>query len=336
MSSDPHTLTVPISRIVGTPGNDHLIGTPYDDLLVGNGGTDILEGGAGNDTYEITDVYSSTVIEAADAGTDTVVLRFPTGEVVIQNGEAQTSVVPRYVLPTNVENLSVYGDLATQLVGNAHNNFIVGGNAFDHIEAGAGDDIINGRGGNNHIDGGAGIDKAMIEARTYDLRIVRNADGSLDVTKPNGTVDHLVDVERIGGTDGTLMLDQGANGVTAWRLIDAATGWPPIEFQVPGVRAQLDAGASVASVAARLMEGVEYQNQYGNAQTSEAFVDALYRNVLGRAADAGGKAAQLDALAHGVTRAELLANFALSGESVAVTGGLATESQLFVYEVGLA
>lgn len=48
--------------------------------------------------------------------------------------------------------------------------------------------------------------------------------------------------------------------------------------------------------------------------SDEAFVDLLYQNVLGRAADAPGKAYWLDRIAQGESRGEVLYGFAQSGE----------------------
>jgi hypothetical protein len=52
------------------------------------------------------------------------------------------------------------------------------------------------------------------------------------------------------------------------------------------------------------------------------FVRLLYDNVLHRRADTPGLITQLDALAHGVSRAGLLANFATAAETMQVLGQL--------------
>ena len=53
----------------------------------------------------------------------------------------------------------------------------------------------------------------------------------------------------------------------------------------------------------------KFKNSLEQAKTNADFVEALYQQVLGRAADADGKAFWLNALANGTSRDELKANF---------------------------
>ena len=67
-------------------------------MLDGGAGADTLEGGTGNDTYYVGD--GDTVIEAADAGKDTIISGI------------------RWTLGANVENLTLTGTAAINGYGN--------------------------------------------------------------------------------------------------------------------------------------------------------------------------------------------------------------------------
>ena len=122
--------------INGTAGNDTLTaGTAFDSLA----------GGLGNDTYNVA--WSTvTIIEAANAGTDTV----------------YSSAT--FTLPANVENLVLTGTAAIDGTGNALNNSIIGNIAAN---------TLTGLDGNDTLDGGAGID-SLVGGLGDDLYIVDN------------------------------------------------------------------------------------------------------------------------------------------------------------------
>ncbi|HEY9649692.1 MAG TPA: calcium-binding protein, partial [Coleofasciculaceae cyanobacterium] len=122
----------------GGAGNDTLDGGDGNDTLDGGTGDDILNGGAGNDTY-IVDTIGDQIIEAANAGIDTV----------------KSSV--SWILGDNLENLTLTGT-ATQGTGNSLNNVITGNNEFNTLAGGAGNDTLYGGAGNDSLDGGIGND----------------------------------------------------------------------------------------------------------------------------------------------------------------------------------
>ena len=104
----------------GTAGADTLTGAGFNTML----------GGAGNDTYVITG-YGNTILENANDGTD----------LVMSSAE--------YVLPDNVENLTLTG------TGNANGT----GNALANILTGnLGNNILDGKGGGDLMTGGLGDD----------------------------------------------------------------------------------------------------------------------------------------------------------------------------------
>jgi hypothetical protein len=75
-------------------------------------------------------------------------------------------------------------------------------------------------------------------------------------------------------------------------------------------------------VAAGLVGSPEFQNTYG-ALTNSGFVELLYQNVLGRAADAGGLANWTARLNDGMTKSQVVVGFSESAEFSAGTNAAA-------------
>src|SRR5207342_463475 len=78
------------NTLTGTSAANLMIAMGGDDSLNGGSGNDTMIGGAGNDTYSV-DKSTDVVTENSGEGTDTVVS------------------VATYVLPANVENLTLAG-----------------------------------------------------------------------------------------------------------------------------------------------------------------------------------------------------------------------------------
>ena len=129
--------------------NQTLIGLAGNDVLDGGGGTatgsaggDTLIGGLGNDTYVVYS-YADKVVEDYSAGTDTV--------------QARVS----YILPTNVENLTMTyfnSGLAYLGLGNSLDNSMTGGAGADKLYGRDGNDVLSGLSGNDYLSGGNGND----------------------------------------------------------------------------------------------------------------------------------------------------------------------------------
>ena len=179
----------------GLDGNDTLIGNAGHDTLDGGSGADIMQGGSGNDTY-VVDQSGDIVIEAANAGTDTV-----------QSGIS-------YTLTDNVENLVLTGAEDLHGTGNALNNIITGnsgnntvsaGAGNDTVFAGAGNDLVSGGDGNDALHGEAGDDELMGEAGNDLLNGGEGADrmagGIGDDTYVVDNVGDLVTESAGAGTD---------------------------------------------------------------------------------------------------------------------------------------
>ncbi|BCH20393.1 cadherin domain-containing protein [Mesorhizobium sp. L-8-3] len=129
LAANLENLTLAGAALVGTGNtlNNVITGNALANTLNG-GGVDRLVGGAGNDTY-VTD-GGDTIVEAANAGTDTV----------------RSSV--NYTLGANLENLTLTGS-AVWGTGNTLNNVIAGNALANTLNGGAGADRLVGGTGND-------------------------------------------------------------------------------------------------------------------------------------------------------------------------------------------
>tara|TARA_R110000868_G_scaffold150689_1_gene374141 strand:- start:31332 stop:37586 length:6255 start_codon:yes stop_codon:yes gene_type:complete len=124
----------------GTPGDDGMEGKGGDDILIGLDGDDLLNGGTGadqmaggqGDDYYLVDSAGDQVIEAANAGLDTV-----------------RTVTGTYVLGTNVENLIYTGTGNFNGTGNSLANLMIGSRGADRLDGLAGADMLRGGAGND-------------------------------------------------------------------------------------------------------------------------------------------------------------------------------------------
>jgi Ca2+-binding RTX toxin-like protein len=130
----------------GGSGRDTLTGNAGDDTLDGGTGSDTMAGGIGNDTY-IIDVTSDIVTENTNEGNDTV------SSSTLSLNLAQYS---------NVENLTLTGNLSLNLTGNAGDNRLTGNAANNTLTAGAGNDYLDGGLGSDQMIGGFGDDTYII------------------------------------------------------------------------------------------------------------------------------------------------------------------------------
>ena len=101
------------------------------------------------------------------------------------------------------------------------------------------------------------------------------------------------------------------------RLYDAAFDRDAEAGGLVGWMGAMDQGWSLNQVAQAAVVSAEFSKTYGSLSDSD-FVEALYWNALDRPAEAAGKAAALNALAHGMTRATFLAAISESPEHLEV------------------
>ena len=152
----------------GAGGNDSIAGGAGNDTLIGGAGNNELQGGDGDDLYIVSSATDS-IIEAANAGTDTV-----------QTGLAS------YALGANVENLTFTGAIAHAGTGNDLGNVLTGSTGFDALSGGAGNDrLVGGSGAANELQGGTGDDVYVVTA--VGDSIIENAGEGTDTVETSVT-----------------------------------------------------------------------------------------------------------------------------------------------------
>lgn len=185
------------------------------------------------------------------------------------------------------------------------------------------DSFLGGNG--KQIDGGAGIDIVVYDSLLP--QITRNIDDSFTV----GT-DLLRNIERLHGLDRYVALDIGsatsAGGI--FRLYQATFARQPDLDGLGYWIAQADKGQSAVEMAERFTWSQEFQqlyrvstnDQYLTGSNLDSLISSMYRNVLGREADAGGLAYYVSVIQNQTkTVGRVLAEISDSNENYIATIG---------------
>jgi hypothetical protein len=137
---------------------------------------------------------------------------------------------------------------------------------------------------------------------------------------PDGNVSPSADLLRFA--DGWTALDGRTELGSALRLYQATLGRDPDPIGLGFWTKALETGTlSLPETAQGFVGSAEFQARFG-APDNAGFVDLLYRNVLGRAADAEGLAHWTGVLDRGAaTRAEVVLGFSDSAELIEATAG---------------
>ena len=158
----------------------------------------------------------------------------------------------------------------------------------------------------------------------YELYSLRNEGGPWYLTSSSYGTDTLQEFKRIEFNNGTLALDidAGETAGQAYRLYQAAFARTP---DMPGVAYHINDmesnGLSIQQIASNFMASPEFKTQYGENLGDDAYINALYRNVLGRGASNDEVAYYQDHFDKGIwDRPQVMINFAESPENLALVG----------------
>jgi Ca2+-binding RTX toxin-like protein len=196
---------------LGGAGNDNLVGGALADHLSGGDGVNTLTGGGGDDYYTVNNT-TTTVVELANGGIDTVRL---------------TPFITTYVLPANVENLSVMQSAPSSfnLTGNELDNVITGTATSYGIMRGLdGNDILIAPGGGsagqpNQLFGGDGNDRLIGSTSNNLLNggagndYIQGSNTNAGYSGPESTQYILGDLISYADNQGAIYADIAANFV---------------------------------------------------------------------------------------------------------------------------
>ena len=220
--------------------------------------------------------------------------------------------------------------VAASREGSAAADTIVGLADAEGLFGLAGNDRISGRGGNDVIDGGSGIDTAIYLSNRTLYNLIK-ADFGWTVVDNSNTEgrDSLANVERLQFANANLALDLDGNAGSVAQIIRALFGKSFLtnkDFVGIGLKL-FDGGMSYAEVV-NLAIGTDLFAQLAGGRSNTAFVDFVYRNVVGVAPSAGELAEYAGALNAGVfsqgSLGLLAAQFVLNAQSVELVGLAAT------------
>lgn len=245
----------------------------------------------------------------------------------------------------NIEFAAIVG--SATLRGGEGRNYVIGDSASqniflgaddDNLHGGAGDDVVGSAGGNDVVDGGDGQD-IVVGGIGHDIVVGGSGNdmlsgGRSDVGQwqffidANGQVSarHETAVFAPGSWENVAVseLDGSAQwlgflGASGAKLQELALLYQGAFGRAPdlaGLEFWAQNGGSASEVMAMFAAGSEYGSGSYAGLTNEAFVRAVYSNMLGRAADDSGVAFWTGKLAAAtpLARSDMLAAFALSAE----------------------
>ncbi len=180
-------------------------------------------------------------------------------------------------------------------------------------------DRLAGTSSNDVIDGAGGVDTVTYLGNAANYRIAISAAGVsvIDLSGKDGA-DTLFNVERLQFADQMVSLDVGGVAAQAYRVYQAAFDRAPDAAGLGYWIANMEKGATLASVAQAFIGSKEFRDAYGAQPANRDMVSKFYTNVLHRAPDSAGLDFWVKALDSGaVDPAAVLAGFSESTENVA-------------------
>ena len=265
----------------GGNGDDKITGGWGNDLLSGGSGNDVIDGGDGvaglsNSAYgSVFRLYQATLGRDPDVG------GFQEWAKAVRGGMSLQTAAGSFV--GSAEFQASYGSLSnTQFVTLLYSNVL--GRSPD--AAGLSAWVTSLDAGNSR----ANVVTGFSESTEFKNNTSLDVDAYLT---SKYSAEHQGEVYRMYRA--TLGRDPDSTGFLNW--MNALDG-----------QAQ-----SIKTVAAGFVGSTEFQNTYGALNNSQ-FTTLLYNNVLGRAPDAAGLAAWVNALDHGVSRADVVVGFSDSVE----------------------
>jgi Ca2+-binding RTX toxin-like protein len=205
-----------------------------------------------------------------------------------------------------------------RLFGGAGNDTLIGLGGNDTLQGGSGNDLLNGGAGNDTLVGGEGHDTTAY-AGFYRQYGVTTAAGVTHLDSGSEGSDALSEMEAVTFRDGILSFDANDPFAKVMRMYDTLQQRQPDglgqEFWTDMIR---DGKITVQGMATEFMKSSEFQSVTGNL-SNQAFVEFMYQQAHGRAADAGGRDYWVGKLTAGMDRSELVLEFSESAEHRAET-----------------
>jgi len=175
-------------------------------------------------------------------------------------------------------------------------------------------DLLDGGAGDDTIDGGGGWDTVVVAAARASVTVTQISGGFTVSSAASGT-DTVMNVERIRFADVAVAFDINSHAGDVYRLYQAAFDRHPDLAGLGYWIKAADNGVSMVTMSSAFENSPEFQAKYGASIDNNAFLTALYNNVLHRAYDQAGFDYWMNALSNGTSREQALAYFADGSEN---------------------
>lgn len=240
------------------------------------------------------------------------------------NATLATTTGDKVIVGTNGnDTITVTGDANVTVEGGDGNDVIttgggndtvIGGAGVNFISTGAGNDtIITGAGIANTIDAGTGFDTVAIGGARADFQIAQS--GSTLVLNGDDQTTSITNAEFLTFTDNsTVAIANNAEDAAVLRLYEGLLGRDADQGGAEFFTTAHANGASTTQLAEIFVNSAEYKDVL-----VDNYLDSLYTNLLGRAADQDGQDFWSNAVANGQTLAQVTASIAASAEAQGTT-----------------
>ncbi len=226
---------------------------------------------------------------------------------------------------SNVYAVTLTVQSVASLIEGSEGNDLLAGRSFGDAYAGyAGNDRITGGANDDLIDGGAGIDTAAFSGARSAYTLATTPFGWSVRSAAEGR-DDLVAVERLSFADRSLALDLSEHAGSVAQIIRALFGPTFLANRdFVGIGLQLFDGGTSYSEVVQLAVGTDLFAQLAGGRSNEAFVNHVYRNVVGVLPSAGELSEFAGLIASGAFTQVSLGEFAslvpLNAASVELVG----------------
>ena len=309
-------------------------------IFINGSSTTPPAGGAANSTAIGIVIDASHLNAGSTLQLNNVDFAAVVGAATLRGGDGQNFVIG----DAAVQNILLGAD-DDRLLGGGGNDIIGSAGGNDYLDGGADNDKVAGGIGNDTLLGGSGDDVLQGGRSTQGAWTFRQAaDGTLSAQHQTALFapaasEALARADLNGASAELAFLGASAARVAEVALLyHAAFGRTP---ELAGLNFWLAGGGTIGQIADGFMQSAEWQGGDKAKLDDTAYVQQLYHQVLGRAADADGQAYWLAALrgdgGHAASRAEVLLGFALSNEHrtlQAAGAGLSVGSAGLAQETG--
>ncbi|MCC0033773.1 MAG: DUF4214 domain-containing protein [Hoeflea sp.] len=271
---------------------ENAIGGAGDDVLKGNTANNVLIGGEGNDRLEGI-----------------------TGNNVLVGGFLNNE-------------LSLAGLNTKEWISASLRGFTGNDDGDDILVGGSGNDVCLPGTGTNTVSGGDGMDTLVINTNVALISISQKG-GSLVFSYEDSSVSST-GIEYLATKDGVFKFGGMIAAETKLDislLYSAGLGRDLDKSGMQYWAGELENGKTLSSMADGIILSQEFNAKFGNSHAMSAsdYVDVLYKNVLGRAADEKGASYWVGELDHGMSRSDALVAFATGSENRAKANHMDTD-----------